>query len=145
MEILSALVSRAARVTVKDPDVVLLRNELRAALLGEDMLNHHKQQADREEPLLGWRYDVTEASVLKLEVVQAYMGRVMEGGRADVIKPLTLREVADKVDRLMNELTETKPGSVQAPPTSPETLSTSWQTSPTSLQTAPTSLDAGRL
>ena len=107
METLSALVSRAARVTGKDPDVVWLRNELRAALLSEDGLDHHRQRADRQEPLWGWRYDVTEASVLQLEVVQAYMGRVVEGGRADVSRPLSLRELADKVDRLMNEMTET--------------------------------------
>ena len=79
METLSSLVSRAARVTGDDPDVVLLRNELRAALLSEDRLDHHRQQADRQEPLWGWRYDVTEATVLQLEVVQAYMGRVVEG------------------------------------------------------------------
>ena len=107
METLSSLVSRAARVTGDDPDVVLLRNELRAALLSEDRLDHHRQQADRQEPLWGWRYDVTEASVLQLEVVQAYMGRVVEGGRADVTRPLSLRELADNVDRLMNELAET--------------------------------------
>ena len=107
METLSDLVSRAARVTGKDPDVVSLRNELRAALLSEDKLDQHRQRADRQEPLWGWRYDVTEASVLQLEVVQAYMGRVVEGGRADVSRPLSLRELADKVDRLMNEMTET--------------------------------------
>ena len=107
METLSALVSRAARVTGKDPDVVSLRNELRAALLSEDRLDHHRQRAERQEPLWGWRYDVTEASVLQLEVVQAYMGRVVEGGHADVTRPLSLRELADKVDRLMNEMTET--------------------------------------
>ena len=107
METLSALVSRAARVTGKDPDVVSLRNELRAALLSEDSLDHHRQRANRKEPLWGWRYDVTEASVLQLEVVQAYMGRVVEGDRADVTRPLSLRELADKVDRLMNEMTET--------------------------------------
>ena len=106
METLSSLVSRAARVAGDDPDVVLLRNELRAALLSEDRLDHHRRQADRQEPLLGWRYDVTEASVLQLEVVQAYMGRVVDGGRADVTRPLSLRELADKVDRLMNEMTE---------------------------------------
>ena len=106
METLSALVSRAARVTGKDPDVVSLRNELRVALLSEDRLDHHRRQADRQEPLLGWRYDVTEASVLQLEVVQAYMGRVVDGGRADVTRPLSLRELADKVDRLANEMTE---------------------------------------
>ena len=108
METLSALVSRAARVTGKDPDVVSLRNELQAALLSEDGLDHHRQRADRQEPVWGWRYEVTEASVLQLEVVQAYMGRVVEGSRADVTRPLSLREVADKVDRLMNEMTETK-------------------------------------
>ena len=107
METLSDLVSRAARVAGKDPDVVSLRNELRAALLSEDRLDHHRQRADRQEPLWGWRYDVTEASVLQLEVVQAYMGRVVEGGRADVTRPLSLRELSDKVDRLMNEMTET--------------------------------------
>ena len=108
VETLSALVSRAARVTGKDPDVVSLRNELQAALLSEDRLDHHRQRADRQEPVWGWRYDVTEASVLQLEVVQAYMGRVVEGSRADVTRPLSLRELADKVDRLMNEITETK-------------------------------------
>ena len=107
METLSALVSRAARVTGKDPDVVWLRNELRAALLSEDELDHHRQCADRQKPLWGWRYDVTEASFLQLEVVQAYMGRVVEGDRPDVTRPLSLRELADKVDRLMNEMTET--------------------------------------
>ena len=107
METLSALVSRASRVTGKDLDVVSLRNELRAALLSEDGLDHHRQRAERQEPVWGWRYDVTEASVLQLEVVQAYMGRVVEGGRADVTRPLSLRELSDKVDRLMNEMTET--------------------------------------
>ena len=107
METLSALVSRAARVTGKDPDVVWLRNELQAALLNEDRLDHHRQRADKQEPVWGWRYDVTEASVLQLEIVQAYMGRVVEGGRADVSRPLSLRELADKVDRMMNEMTET--------------------------------------
>ena len=76
METLSALVSRAACVTGKDPDVVWLRNELRAALHSEDRLDQHRQRAEREEPVWGWRYDVTEASVLQLEVVQAYMGPV---------------------------------------------------------------------
>ena len=90
METLSALVSRAARVTGKDPDVVSLRNELRAALLSEDELDHHRQCAERQEPVWGWRYDVTEASFLQLEVVQAYMGRVLEGGRADVTRPCLL-------------------------------------------------------
>ena len=108
VETLSALVSRAARVTGKDPDVVSLRNELQAALLSEDRLDHHRQRADRQEPVWGWRYEVTEASVLQLEVVQAYMGRVVEGSRADVTRPLSLRELADKVDRLVNEMTETK-------------------------------------
>ena len=108
METLSALVSRATRVTGKDPDVVWLRNELRAALLSEDRLDHHRQRANKQEPVWGLRYDVTEASVLQLEVVQAYMGRVVEGDRADVTRPLSLRELADKVDRLMNEMTETK-------------------------------------
>ena len=107
METLSALVSRASRVTGKDLDLVSLRNELRAALLSEDGLDQHRQRAERQEPVWGWRYDVTEASVLQLEVVQAYMGRVVEGGRADVTRPLSLRELADKVDRLMNEMTET--------------------------------------
>ena len=107
METLSALVSRASRVTGKDLDVVSLRNELRAALLSEDGLDHHRQRAERQEPVWGWRYDVTEASVLQLEVVQAYMGRVVERGRADVTRPLSLRELSDKVDRLMNEMTET--------------------------------------
>ena len=107
METLSALVSRAARVTGKDPDVMWLRNELRAALLSEDRLDQHRQRADRQEPLWRWRYDVTEASVLQLEVVQAYIGRVVDGGRANVTRPLSLRELADKVDRLTNEMTET--------------------------------------
>ena len=108
VETLSALVSRAARVTGKDPDVVSLRNEMQAALLSEDGLDHHRQRADRQEPVWGWRYDVTEASVLQLEVVQAYMGRVVEGSHADVTRPLSLRELADKVDRLMNEMIETE-------------------------------------
>ena len=107
METLSALVSRASRVTGKDLDLVSLRNELRAALLSEDGLDQHRQRAERQEPVWGWRYDVTEALVLQLEVVQAYMGRVVEGGRADVTRSLSLRELADKVDRLMNEMTET--------------------------------------
>ena len=107
METLSALVSRAAHVSSKDPDVVSLRNELRVALLSEDRLDHHRQRAKGQEPVWGWRYDVTEASVLQLEVVQAYMGRVVEGGRADVTRYLSLRELSDKVDRLMNEMTET--------------------------------------
>ena len=107
METLSALVSRAACVTGKDPDVLSLRNELRAAPLSDDRFDHHRQRADRQEQVLGWRYDVTEASVLLPEVVQAYMGRVVEGGRADVTRPLSLRELADKVDRLTNEMTET--------------------------------------
>ena len=107
METLSALVSRAARVTGNDPDVMWLRNELRAALLSEDGFDHHRQRADGQEPLCGWRYDVPEASVLQLEVVQAYMGRVMEEGRAHVNRPLSLTEQVDKVDRLMNEMTET--------------------------------------
>ena len=107
MKTFSSLVSRAARVTGDDPDVVLLRNELRAALLSEDRFDHHRQQADRQKPLWGWRYDVSEASVLQLEVVQDYMGRVVEGGRADITRPLSLRKRADKVDRLINELTET--------------------------------------
>ena len=106
METLSDLVTRAARVTSKDPDVVSLRNELRAALLSDDRLDHHRQRADRQGPLWGWKYDVIESSVLQLEVVQAYMGRVVEGGRADVTRPLSMRELADKVDRLMNEMTE---------------------------------------
>ena len=108
METLSALVSRAACVTGKDPDVLSLRNELRAAPLSDDRFDHHRQLADRQEQVWGWRYDVTEASVLQPEVVQAYMGRVVEGGRADVTRPLSLRELADKVDRLTNEMTETK-------------------------------------
>ena len=107
LETLSALVSRAARVTGKDPGLVSLKNELRAALLSEDRLDHHRQQAERQEPVWGWRYDVTEASVLQLEVVQAYMGRVVEGDRADVTLPRSLRKLSDKVDRLMNEMAET--------------------------------------
>ena len=80
MEILSALVSRAARVTGKDPDVLSLRNELRAAPLSDDRFDHHRQRADRQEPVWGWKYDVTEASVLQPEVVQAYMGAGGGGG-----------------------------------------------------------------
>ena len=46
VETLSALVSRAARVTGKDPDVVALRNELQAALLSEDRLDHHLSDSE---------------------------------------------------------------------------------------------------
>ena len=49
---LSSLVSRAARVVAGgDAEVVVLRNQLKEAKLGEDIMQHHRQQADREEPL----------------------------------------------------------------------------------------------
>ena len=140
VETLSALVSRAARVTGKDPDVVALRNELQAALLSEDRFDHHRQRADRQEPVWGWRYDVTEASVLQLEVVQAYMGRVVEGSRADVTRPLSLRELADKVDRLMNEITETK-SKVNTNTTNITANTTNIDTNVAELQRKTTSLD----
>ena len=139
MEILSTLISRAARVTGNDPDVVSLRNEMQAALLSEDGLDHHRQRADRQEPVWGWRYEVTEASVLQLEVVQAYMGRVVEGSRADVTRPLSLRELADKVDRLMNEITETK--SKVNTNTTNITATTNIDTNVAELQRKTTSLD----
>ena len=140
VETLSALVSRAARVTGKDPDVVSLRNELQAALLSEDRLDHHRQRADRQEPVWGWRYEVTEASVLQLEVVQAYMGRVVEGSRADVTRPLSLRELADKMDRLMNEITETK-SKVNTNTTNITANTTNIDTNVAELQRKTTSLD----
>ena len=140
VETLSALVSRAARVTGKDPDVVSLRNELQAALLSEDGLDHHRQRADRQEPVCGWKHDVTEAPVLQLEVVQAYMGRVVEGSRADVTRPLSLRELADKMDRLMNEITETK-SKVNTNTTNITANTTNIDTNVAELQRKTTSLD----
>ena len=140
LETLSALVSRAARVTGKDPGLVSLKNELRAALLSEDRLDHHRQQAERQEPVWGWRYEVTEASVLQLEVVQAYMGRVVEGSHADVTRPLSLRELADKMDRLMNEITETK-SKVNTNTTNITANTTNIDTNVAELQRKTTSLD----
>ena len=49
METLSDLVSRAARVASNNPEVLLLKNELRAALLGEDGFDHYQILGNREE------------------------------------------------------------------------------------------------
>ena len=49
METLSDLVSRAARVASNNPGVLLLKNELRAALIGEDDFDHYKTLGNREE------------------------------------------------------------------------------------------------
>ena len=49
METLSDLVSRAARVASNNAGVVLLKKELRAALIGEDDFDHYKTLGNREE------------------------------------------------------------------------------------------------
>ncbi|KAK7091789.1 uncharacterized protein [Littorina saxatilis] len=107
-ETLSALVSRAARVSDSDPDVVRVRKELQAALLSEDRLDQHRQQADRQQCMWSWRYDVTDVSLVQQDVVGACMGRVVEGGDDDVTRPLSVTQLADKLDRLVTRLESTE-------------------------------------
>ena len=104
---LSSLVSRAARATASsDVDMVVLRNELKTALLSEDIMQHHRRRADREEPLWGWQYHVTD--VFQQEDVTAHMGRMVNSDQGDFILPVTsLRELSARMDRWMNEVTET--------------------------------------
>ena len=104
---LSSLVSRAARAAAcSDAEMVELRNELKAALLSKDMMQRHRQRADREKPLWEWLYHVTD--VLQQEDVMTYMGCMVNNHQGDVILPVTsLRELSETVHGWMNEMTET--------------------------------------
>ncbi|XP_076467902.1 E3 ubiquitin-protein ligase TRIM56-like [Babylonia areolata] len=81
---LSSLVSRAvtAQSAGNDLDVVSLRNELKAALLSDDMLERHRQQAASQDTAWSWRYDDQSGAATSLQAadVQAYMGTLEDEG-----------------------------------------------------------------
>ena len=81
MDTLSDLVSRAARVSGSNPDVLLLKNELRGALLGEESVDNYRKLGDREEQKTFLQLKA-DSSVLDLGVVRAYVGELSSGGTA---------------------------------------------------------------
>ena len=106
MDRLSLLVSRAARADGSDGDVLLLRKELRAALLSQDRLDRHTEQPHTQGALWGCSWHVSDVSLLDRETVKAYMGRVVEGAD-DVSRPAgILSQLTEKVERLMADMTQ---------------------------------------
>ena len=106
MERLSLLVSRAARADGSDGDVLLLRKELRAALLSQDRLARHTEQPHTQGALWGCSWYVSDVSLLDRETVKAYMGRVVEGAD-DVSRPAgVLSQLTEKVERLMADMAQ---------------------------------------
>ncbi|KAL8589521.1 hypothetical protein ACOMHN_015907 [Nucella lapillus] len=105
------LLAKTARATAADPeDVVMCRKELKAALLPDDTLDQHRQRADRQDRSCHWGYDVTDAAaLLHQDDVTVYMGRVVgvEGGGGEGKRvAVPLRELTDRVERRMKEVTE---------------------------------------
>ncbi|XP_076467776.1 tripartite motif-containing protein 3-like [Babylonia areolata] len=107
---LNSLVSRAATAQSagNDPDVVALRNELKAALLSDDKLERHRQQAASQDTAWSWRYDDQSgaASSLQPADVQAYMGTLEDGdtttAAADgATKYVSLQDLVARVDRFV--------------------------------------------
>ena len=78
METLSDLVSRAARVASNNPEVLLLKNELRAALLGEDGFDHYQILGNREEQKRFLQVN-SDTTAFDLEVVRSYIGELSRG------------------------------------------------------------------
>ena len=106
MDRLSLLVSRAARADGSDGDVLLLRKELRAALLSQDRLDRHTEQPHTQGALWGCSWHVSDVSLLDRETVKAYMGRVVEGAD-DVSRPAgILSQLTEKVEHLMADMAQ---------------------------------------
>ncbi|KAL8561543.1 hypothetical protein ACOMHN_057236 [Nucella lapillus] len=108
---LSSLLSQAVKASSVEPGVVMLKNELKEALLSDEALDHHTKRAQGQElepPCKGWDYDVTDASVLPFDDIRAYMGRVTEGAEMGVARPpaLSLKELTGEVDTWMNDVKE---------------------------------------
>ena len=106
IETLRALLSRAARASGSEADVMVVRKELKGALLSQDKLDQHSQRAHRQEEGWGWRYDVTAS--LQIDDIKSYMGQLMERESADIIKPMSLRELGGRIDEVMSQLTACK-------------------------------------
>ena len=99
LENLQAILSRAARASVSDGDVMVVRKELKGALLSQERLDQHSQRAHRQGEGWGWKYDVTDD--LRLDDVQTYMGRVVKGEGSDVARPMTMRELTENVQQVL--------------------------------------------
>ncbi|XP_076468550.1 uncharacterized protein LOC143299231 isoform X2 [Babylonia areolata] len=80
VETLSSLVSRTADANSSDLDVIQVRHELQAALLGEDALKDFQKLADREERRTFLRV-IVDCSFLDVNAVRAYLG--VMAGRGD--------------------------------------------------------------
>eukprot|EP00745_Piridium_sociabile_P013573 TRINITY_DN20021_c0_g1_i1.p1 TRINITY_DN20021_c0_g1~~TRINITY_DN20021_c0_g1_i1.p1 ORF type:complete len:325 (-),score=89.30 TRINITY_DN20021_c0_g1_i1:36-1010(-) len=105
---LSSLVSRAATQAARNaPDVLVLRTELKAALLSDQTLDGHRQQS--QDTAWSWSYDPCDAgSVLQAHDVQVYMGSLVEGAAAaDGHTPrLSLQDLTARVDRVFQFMSE---------------------------------------
>ena len=106
IETLRALLSRAARASGSEADVMVVRKELKGALLSQDRLDQHSQRAHRQEEGWGWRYDVTAS--LQIDDIKSYMGQLTERESADIIKPMSLRELGGRTDEVMSQVTACK-------------------------------------
>ncbi|KAK7500151.1 hypothetical protein BaRGS_00008698 [Batillaria attramentaria] len=101
VEKLSGLVARASRPSNQDADVVVLKNELRTALLSDDVLEEHSKRAAREQQLVFFPCQ-TDTSAVELDDVRAYMGELYDADHSlSTSSPgISVRELDNKLNKL---------------------------------------------
>ena len=100
METINGLVSRASRQTASGPDVVLLKNELQAALLTDDAFDHQSKLAAREEHLT-FLSSQADDTALDLGTVRAYVGELVPDGDegSEGSSRFSLRQLAGELQK----------------------------------------------
>ena len=104
LDTLSSTVSQAGRPTLTDPDVVLLKNKLLAALLQDDALDHHRQLAARENHRVFFASRASQA--LELNEVRAFIGELFDpqGVCKDPSPAVSFSELVAKVACLTTQV-----------------------------------------
>ena len=78
-ETISGVVAHASRRTKLGSELVLMKNELQADLLGDDTLDHYSKLGDRNEALTFLTCGA-DPSAIDLSMMRVYVGQMLEGG-----------------------------------------------------------------
>ena len=105
----SVMAHSKSQGTLAGPDIVLMKNEVQAALLSEEKIDECQELGERKESLTFFTCEA-ESSVLDLSVLRTYMGELMEAaeGGGSGKAWVSFRELSTLISDLQAELNSLK-------------------------------------